>query len=416
MYCSNCGRKSEESIKFCVYCGELLDGEDGSGRREVAKPTAESVFTGRRNQAGRQPGRNPAPQDVGYRRARAGGFSEEARSAASGRRITFILAVALNALVISMGFTRWVGIRISFAGFNERYHLWEVVQLVNDIANLSGQSDLEIFALFLAVPLILWLAAMLFTLWGILVWVINQARRKAWKWYVGASILQMMSAMAFLATAYGMRFLINYGIAWELERKIGWRPDSVTVGEAIQVSIWPWLVLGLSIFLLIMFSASRDPAREESLDEAEPVLFAALPSMTADSLEDGRTMMLDPEDDRTIMLDMEGSGTEEGEYFRVVLQGRKPGSLIYACKVSGPVVIGRDPREADMAVEGDKSISRRHCRLFGEGAACFVEDLNSANHTYLNGEMLTAPMPLKEGDILKLGTVELVVAECSFVI
>ena len=415
MYCSNCGRKSEENIRFCVYCGEPLD-EEGS-RMEGEKEAMEPVFTEKWNQPGMQPGRNPASEYEGYRQARAEAvLAAEEESAASGRRITFILAVILNAFVITMGFMKWVGIRISFVGVNEHYHLWEVVQLVKDIADLTRQDDLEFFALFLSVPLILWLIGIFFTMLGTLVWVVNQARRKAWKWFLGASLAQMMSAIAFLVTAYGMRFLIDFGITWEVERITGWRPDSVTVGEAIRVSIWPWLVLGLSIFLLVMVSASRDPAKTS--DDKKSSAFAAMsaPIFPEDNFDDGQTMMLDPDDDCTVMLNPEEAGAEETEYFRVTLQDRKLESRVYTCRVSEPVVIGRDLREADMAVEGNKSISRAHCRLFCDGDTCFVEDLNSVNHTYLNGEMLTSPMPLKEDDILRLGTVELVVKECCLII
>ncbi len=407
MYCTNCGRESEESIKFCVYCGTVLDeGDTGSG-------------TGGREGSGRM-----ASQAAAVSMA-------ETEHAAAGRRITFILAVILNAFVITMGFMRWIRIRIRFIGFDERYHLWEAVQLVEDIADLTGKRELDFFALFLAIPLILWLIGILLTMVGILSWVINQARRKAWKWFIGASIVQMMSALLFLITAYGMRFLINNTVAWKLESTIGWRPDSVTIGDSIRVSLWPWIVLGLSIFMLIMFSASRDPEKPSgykgtaaaamSMPPVASAVSSAMSSMnamvsktaSATDWNDENTMMPDWDDDCTILLDSEGNGQRIPEFFHVVLQDRKMDSQVYTCNVMESLVIGRDAREADVVIEGNKSISRKHCRLFRDGDTCFVEDLDSANHTYLNGEMLTLPMPLQEGDVLKLGMVECVVTECS---
>lgn len=404
MYCTNCGRESEESTKFCVYCGAVLDEEDTDSGMERRRENRQTDMQ------------------------RAAVSMAERESAAAGRRITFVLAVVLNSLVITMGFMKWIRIRINFIGFDERYHLWEAVQLMEDIADLSNQNDLEFFALFLAVPLILWLAGMMFTLVGILSWVINQARRKAWKWFIGASLVQMISALVFLITVYGMRFLINSTVAWKIESTVGWRPDSVSIGEALRVSIWPWLVLGLSIFLLIMFSASRDSEgasgyKGTSINNmSRPPLTSAISSAmssvsamasTAADDDDERTMMLDLDDDSTIMLDSEGNEQKIPECFHVVLQDRKIDSQIYVCDVIDFLVIGRDARESDVVIEGNKSISRRHCQLFRDGDACFAEDLDSINHTYLNGEMLTSPMALQEGDILKLGTVEYIVTECS---
>ena len=54
-------------------------------------------------------------------------------------------------------------------------------------------------------------------------------------------------------------------------------------------------------------------------------------------------------------------------------------------------------------------VSRRHCRIYGETGDYHVEDLGSANGTFLNGERLTPYLPhvLREGDRLQLGRVEL---------
>ena len=42
-----------------------------------------------------------------------------------------------------------------------------------------------------------------------------------------------------------------------------------------------------------------------------------------------------------------------------------------------------------------------------------MEDMNSFNHTYLNGVMVETPQEIHVGDRLKFGMVELTVAECD---
>src|SRR5262245_35660649 len=48
-------------------------------------------------------------------------------------------------------------------------------------------------------------------------------------------------------------------------------------------------------------------------------------------------------------------------------------------------------------------ISRKHCRFRLHGEEVLVEDLGSANGTYVNGVRVTAPTPVRAGDQLRLG-------------
>lgn len=65
---------------------------------------------------------------------------------------------------------------------------------------------------------------------------------------------------------------------------------------------------------------------------------------------------------------------------------------------------------ADGGLEG--GVSRRHCKIHQRGATYLVEDVGSANGTFLNGQRLTPYLPhvLKDEDELQLGTIKLQVA------
>ena len=43
------------------------------------------------------------------------------------------------------------------------------------------------------------------------------------------------------------------------------------------------------------------------------------------------------------------------------------------------------------ALPNDLMVSKQHCRLFVSGSDLYLEDLGSANHTYLNGTIITEP-------------------------
>ncbi len=62
---------------------------------------------------------------------------------------------------------------------------------------------------------------------------------------------------------------------------------------------------------------------------------------------------------------------------------------------------------ADGGLEG--GVSRRHCKIHEKDGEYFVEDLGSANGTFLDNERLTPYLPhvLGDGDRLQLGRVEL---------
>lgn len=72
--------------------------------------------------------------------------------------------------------------------------------------------------------------------------------------------------------------------------------------------------------------------------------------------------------------------------------------------------IGRAPN-ADFIVDATL-VSRLHCRLSAGAAELHVEDLESTNGTYVNGERVQRAA-LKSGDKLGVGEVEFVVSRAT---
>jgi pSer/pThr/pTyr-binding forkhead associated (FHA) protein len=64
-------------------------------------------------------------------------------------------------------------------------------------------------------------------------------------------------------------------------------------------------------------------------------------------------------------------------------------------------VLGRDAA-ADITLP-DPAISRRHARLYRATDGVWLEDLGSTNGTYINGDRLTVPYRLRDGDEVQLG-------------
>ncbi|MHC4939170.1 MAG: FHA domain-containing protein [Planctomycetota bacterium] len=82
---------------------------------------------------------------------------------------------------------------------------------------------------------------------------------------------------------------------------------------------------------------------------------------------------------------------------RIILNG---GELRFAAL---PVTIGRDP-DNDIPLD-DNKLSRRHCRITRGAEGFFVEDLQSSNGTYVNGERADRHL-LRLGDTVRIGFTE----------
>jgi ABC-2 type transport system ATP-binding protein len=90
----------------------------------------------------------------------------------------------------------------------------------------------------------------------------------------------------------------------------------------------------------------------------------------------------------------------------LVVQGTDAGALF---EISGTVVVGRDPG-SDFVID-DSQVSRRHVRLQVEDDRAFVEDLGSANGTFVNTALIAERQRLRHGDKIQIGNtlLELVV-------
>jgi pSer/pThr/pTyr-binding forkhead associated (FHA) protein len=89
---------------------------------------------------------------------------------------------------------------------------------------------------------------------------------------------------------------------------------------------------------------------------------------------------------------------------RLVVE-RAPGheaGMIY--DLDGDIVLGRGDR-AEIRLE-DPFASSRHARVYTQGTAVVIEDLDSTNGTYLNEELLQSPRPLHPGDHVRIGDSE----------
>jgi EmrB/QacA subfamily drug resistance transporter len=82
----------------------------------------------------------------------------------------------------------------------------------------------------------------------------------------------------------------------------------------------------------------------------------------------------------------------------IILSGPGAGT---ATAVTASATIGREP-ECDLQVL-DSEVSRRHAKVMIRDGAASIDDLHSANGTYVNGERILEPYTLAPGDQIQIG-------------
>ncbi|MBF0529449.1 MAG: FHA domain-containing protein [Deltaproteobacteria bacterium] len=84
------------------------------------------------------------------------------------------------------------------------------------------------------------------------------------------------------------------------------------------------------------------------------------------------------------------------------LKGRELDKFVLG---QGDVVLGRSP-DCDIRID-NPAISRKHAVIENVGHGYVLTDQGSSNGTFLNGEPVKAPTPLKPGDVIGLAKFEL---------
>jgi FHA domain len=76
------------------------------------------------------------------------------------------------------------------------------------------------------------------------------------------------------------------------------------------------------------------------------------------------------------------------------------------------IVLGRDTR-LGVPFSTDEFVSRHHASVQRRGDTLEIADLGSANGTYVNGALVQAPASMRDGDVLRIGQIELKLAAAA---
>lgn len=111
---------------------------------------------------------------------------------------------------------------------------------------------------------------------------------------------------------------------------------------------------------------------------------------------------------RLIYLDIKGIDTyskDNGVYLKLV---NRKDSLPFKVKeyypLVGQITLGRG--NDNQIILKDPYISKKHLKIVEDEGKFYLEDLNSSDGTYVNGERIMDVVELKNGDRIRVGQVE----------
>lgn len=111
---------------------------------------------------------------------------------------------------------------------------------------------------------------------------------------------------------------------------------------------------------------------------------------------------------RLIYLDIKGMDFySAGNLAYLKLINRKdslPFKINEHYSIDGSLALGR--RGDNDIIIKDPYVSKDHFQIVEDEGGYFLEDLDSANGTYLNGDLMEDIVELKNGDMIKVGNIE----------
>lgn len=116
---------------------------------------------------------------------------------------------------------------------------------------------------------------------------------------------------------------------------------------------------------------------------------------------------------RSVISDLRSAGSQPTGAPRspygqlVLLRAGQSGLAVGKMFPLGPSnILGRSLENCEIAIN-DSFLSSQHARLELQGEGWMLEDLNSTNGTFVNEIEVRGPTPVEEGDIIRVGRVEL---------
>lgn len=160
--------------------------------------------------------------------------------------------------------------------------------------------------------------------------------------------------------------------------------------------------LAITIIIFIIRKKKKNNQPEFELLDTEILGHAGQragsPEERTELVDSGRNQ---EDDGSTVMI------WNQGRAYQAVLTDIHSPSKSFQVPLNQSIVIGRKSGECDIVLDYEKSVSGKHCEIGVRDGKFYVKDMQSSNHTYLNGNKVLVETEIYSGNILKLGRLEM---------
>ncbi len=187
----------------------------------------------------------------------------------------------------------------------------------------------------------------------------------------------------------------------ELETSIEKLREKMPIKEKVMIGLGILNILLLIWFLCIFFGYRKEKATVSKQNSRKPFHSERITDESDTFLLEKGTRAFS----ETTVFDDSGNTFSIGNK-KAVLVRLKVGESMEIGKQG--MCIGKSGTKADMVIDGNPSVSRKHAQITRQGQKFYIRDLGSANGTFINGERITADedRELVNGDRVKLADEE----------
>lgn len=172
-----------------------------------------------------------------------------------------------------------------------------------------------------------------------------------------------------------------------------------TEGQVDFVAIGAIVIIVAALLALLVMKKGKKEKSKPSKKEV------------ANNLENDRTEILQTpltyseNSDFTVLLN-----NKEADY-KLILQDANEKMRIFSYPmINNSVIVGRSSEAgAQIALNYNNSVSKKHCKITSINGRFYVEDLAAVNGTWLNGVRISNRTEFENGAVLRLGNLELIV-------
>lgn len=158
-----------------------------------------------------------------------------------------------------------------------------------------------------------------------------------------------------------------------------------------------------------MTMQNKNPAMQQNVSNSPPNI--PIPKPHANLSLSGRTSQKEALYETTVLVD---DSPQDAKYVMGV-SGKMANAYLIRTSMTETIMIdspefliGKDHTRVHYCIENNSAISRCHAKIEKRGTTYYLSDLNSTNHTYLNGKILRAceEVELQNGDIIHFSNEE----------